>query len=385
MSRRSQSKSAEGAPPRRRHGFLASLRLVLNRQPVYWILYVTGRCNARCDHCFLWREIERADRSTELTLDELRCLAACIGPALVVNLAGGEPYLRNDLCEIANLFSRHSGCRLMTIPSNGLMTDRIVESAARLCDDNPNTFFRFSFSLDGIGPAHDAIRGVPGLFDRTCATVRRVAALRARYHNFAVLTSTVFGAHTQGHILELMDWIEENLPVDQVNVTFVRGHPKYATTLQPERPLYDRVIERLVRPPGHRATRTPVDAAVSRAMFLNTLGTVAEAADNEGRRVFRCYAGRKFLVVDHHGDVYPCEMLGRDSCLGSLRDFGFDAHALLASPKAREVIGRIRTGGCACTWECAIQASKAFDPLQWPGVLVRVAGLQRPAALRRGA
>ncbi len=344
---------------------------VLGHRPVYYLLHVTGRCNAKCGHCFYWQEIQASGDGVELQLDEFENLSRHMGPLMLVNLCGGEPYLRKDLPEIAHVFAEGNDCRMITIPSNGSQTDKIVENAAQMCRENPGTVFRFAFSLDGHREMHDRIRGVRGLFDRTCRTIGQVAALHEQFSNFVLIGSTVFSSETQHHILDFLDWIEDNLPVDQTNVTFIRGNPMVLGTLKVDPAIYDRVIARLKGRPGSPEVNRRPNELVSRSLFLNTLDTIVEANKNPEKRCFECYAGRKHLIIDRRGDVQPCEILEDSQNMGNVRDFDYDIQALLASPRAQQVVRWVGEKHCACTWECAIQASKLFDPRQWMSLATR--------------
>ena len=53
----------------------------------------------------------------------------------------------------------------------------------------------------------------------------------------------------------------------------------------------------------------------------------AENAENPQDRPYDCFGGRKLLVVDDIGDVWPCEIL-KDK-FGNLRDHDFDINKLL--------------------------------------------------------
>jgi MoaA/NifB/PqqE/SkfB family radical SAM enzyme len=206
---------------------------------------------------------------------------------------------------------------------------------------------------------------LPGLFDRTCQTIRRVAELHKQFPNFALLTSTIFSSQTQDHILDFIDWIQDNLPIDQSNVTFVRGNPCDTGTLDVHPDIYRKVLNRLRSRPVRSEHNGKMDSLLSYSMFLNTLNTVERANKNSGKRVFHCCGGTKFLVIGHQAEVLPCELLDETRSLGNLRDFDYDINALLASSPAKKNIHWVRGKHCACTWECAIQASKIFDPLQW--------------------
>ena len=52
------------------HGF----SFVFSSYPSHLILYVTSRCNARCKHCFYWKEID-IKKKQELSLNEIKKLS----------------------------------------------------------------------------------------------------------------------------------------------------------------------------------------------------------------------------------------------------------------------------------------------------------------------
>ena len=197
--------------------------LIFNKKPVYYLIHVTGKCNAACSHCFYWEEIRDGKTEADLSLEHYQKISASMGKVLVINLCGAEAFLRNDICDIARTFCLTNECKLMTIPSNGFLTDKIVVDIERLCRENPKTFFRFAFSLDGHQELHDHIRQVPGLFDKACETIRQVSKLKKKHSNFVLISSTVFSKETQHMILDFLDWLKENLPVEQTNVTLYVG------------------------------------------------------------------------------------------------------------------------------------------------------------------
>jgi len=350
---------------------LDSFPLIFDKRPAYYLIHVTSKCNAECSHCFYWENIRDGRNEKDTGLEEFEKISRHMGEVLVVNLCGAEAYLRSDLCEIAHFFAANNHCRLITIPSNGYLTERIVSYAARLCRENPETFFRFAFSIDGPKEAHDTIRGVPGLFDRVCETVRQIASLRKQFSNFVLITSTVFSSETQDHILDFLDWIKEHLPVEQTNVTFIRGDPLKLETLRVNPEIYQRLIEKIKRDAALQVEDRKISAILPYSMFLNTLDTIVKANQNPNQRVFKCFGGQKFLVIGRKGNVYPCELLDERFMMGNLKEFDYDIQRLIRSPQAQAVVQWVSEKHCACTWECAIQASKIFDPLQWPALALR--------------
>ena len=134
----------------------------LDRLPIL-ILYPHSRCNCRCTMCDIWRrteseEISRAD--IERWLDDLRALQV-----EQIVFSGGEPLMHSDLRGLAEpLVSIGAKLTLLT-------TGLLLSENASLVDE---LFDEVIVSLDGPREIHDAIRRVPGAFDRLAAGVQAI-------------------------------------------------------------------------------------------------------------------------------------------------------------------------------------------------------------------
>ncbi|HZL99481.1 MAG TPA: radical SAM protein, partial [Planctomycetota bacterium] len=90
--------------------YLPFLRRGLARSgpPLHLTLFVTGACNARCRHCFHWKEVAAGVPGPRVQdVERLADSAARLGPLLWVSFGGGEPFLRRDLPALARAFGRH--------------------------------------------------------------------------------------------------------------------------------------------------------------------------------------------------------------------------------------------------------------------------------------
>src|SRR6478609_1079018 len=72
----------------------------------------TARCNSRCVSCDWWR----ADGAGDLSLAEIASLAAALPRfgTRIVALTGGEPLVRTDVMQVADLF-RARGMKLQLL------------------------------------------------------------------------------------------------------------------------------------------------------------------------------------------------------------------------------------------------------------------------------
>jgi MoaA/NifB/PqqE/SkfB family radical SAM enzyme len=131
------------------------------------IFYPTGRCNSRCISCDWWKQ----SGAGELTLDEIQGLATAL-PALgtrVVAFSGGEPLLRPEVFEAAEMF-RAQGMTLHLLTS-GVLLERFADRVAQ-------QFARVTVSLDAASAVlYEQIRGVDALatVGRGIARLRKIA------------------------------------------------------------------------------------------------------------------------------------------------------------------------------------------------------------------
>jgi MoaA/NifB/PqqE/SkfB family radical SAM enzyme len=135
-----------------------------------WCTYlVTYRCNARCGMCDSWR----LKPGTELTPTEVADIFGQVGKLDVVRLSGGEPFLREDMGEIADAILRASSPLVLHVTTNGSFPERI-EAFARAM---PRKRLRIMVSLDGLPEEHDRNRGPAVTFSLAMDTIERLRAI----------------------------------------------------------------------------------------------------------------------------------------------------------------------------------------------------------------
>jgi SynChlorMet cassette radical SAM/SPASM protein ScmE len=127
---------------------------------------ITSRCNLRCRYCYFFEQPDQP--TTELaTAEWCRFFDEC-GDAKVMRvvLAGGEPFIREDLPLLLDSIVRNH-MRYAVLSNGGLITDSIAGTLARSgrCD-------YVQVSIDGSRAAvHDSMRGT-GSFDAALRGLR---------------------------------------------------------------------------------------------------------------------------------------------------------------------------------------------------------------------
>jgi MoaA/NifB/PqqE/SkfB family radical SAM enzyme len=172
-------------------------------------VFVTMRCNAKCDHCFCWADLNVG--IPEMSLEQLSRLAQSCPPYDTVIFTGGEPTLRRDLGAICDLFASSHGPRKIKINTNGFATSKILELAETFAPKYPDKGLIFQVSIDGPDTIHDRIRGVPGSFEKAVQSLRGLRDAQQRLPNVAIEVLTVVNAVNYKSLIELNDTLCERV------------------------------------------------------------------------------------------------------------------------------------------------------------------------------
>lgn len=264
------------------YGFVA-------RRPIHAIVQVSNRCNLTCGFCSFWENPAR--RSDELAVDDFATLGGKLAEAgsLVVSLEGGEPLLRPDIVEIVAAFARHHFPILFT---NGWKVT--PELARRLWAAGLDTC---GVSIDYPDPArHDAHRGKPGTLDaaRRAIDVLRDSAPRGRAQVFVM---TVLMHDNADAIEPLLELSASHGVGHQLTLLSTGGAGRHTRAQSLPQPGIGAALVALKRRHPHFLSFTGYLEGID--VFL---------AHGHGGPAPRtpCWAGDRFLNIDHLGDVSPC-------------------------------------------------------------------------------
>jgi len=326
----------------------------LHPRPLNLTFSVTYRCNARCHTCNVWKK-----RVDDLTLTEYRRAFAAIGTSLYwATFSGGEPFIRPDLIDI--VLACHDRCRpgIITIPTNGLLGDEIVNGVARLSRGAPEAKIIINFSLDGIGPRHDELRGVAGNYERMTQAYKRLKA--AAHPNVTVGIHAVVSQFNVAEIPALRKHVRQTFMPDSFITEVAEERLELDTVgcdITPAAEQYAAVVDDLV---------ADIDAAPVAGIpglvqaFRREYYQLAHKTLEQQRQVLPCYAGIASAHVAPNGDVWSC--CTRAESIGNLREAGFDFMKIWTSRKAGELRASIRRGDCFCPLANAAYSSMLADP-----------------------
>jgi len=360
--------------------------------PLYFVLFVTKNCNARCGHCLLGSHQRHVG---ELTTDEIEKVSRSMDDMIFFTPTGGEPFLRKDLPEIVKIFHKNNHAPNVGIPTNGSLTSRVVDGTREMLDGCPDLDLHIDISIDGVREDHDRVRGFKGLFDRAVRTYRELRVLEKHYKNFSACIQISVSAYNHDKLNEIYDYLKTYVGVNTVFTLLLRGGPKdpaakYTPPIDPHANEFD--IDNYLDFHYHlerdnKARELSGYYKLPFGDFINAKRIIRPKLITqmvkERRFVIPCYAGTLGGNMFSNGDVLACEQMGEDQVLGNVRDFDYDFKKIWYSPRASEVRGWISKTKCYCTYECFMTVNILFNPLMYPVILKEWATLKW-AQLRYG-
>jgi len=350
--------------------------LFSRRRPVHLTLFLTRRCNARCPFCFYGAQRDAEGGPSELSLDEIGRVSRSLGDLFWVAFSGGEPFLREDLAEIGRLLHGQNRVGFFTVPTNGLLPERIAERTEALLAGCPDSVVVVKLSLDGVGEDHDALRQVPGGFRQVMQAYRGLSGLARRFPRLEVGFNTLFCSDNQGKMEGIVDFVRGLDGARSHTITMVRGQLGEARFREVDLDRYRRAVRyldsRWGSGPGrfHRFAGSRLKAAHDRLQHRLIHRTLSER-----RRLVPCHAGRLNLVLTESGELHPCEERW-DRSFGNVREAGYDVAAMLRSERARRILDETARGGCWCSHECNFLVNILFSPRLHPALLGEYARLR---------
>ena len=161
-------------------------------------IYAAGSCNLACRHCWIVPKFQPDGAGGPYVKLEYVAKAIREGKPLglrSIKLTGGEPLLHPQFRELVTLID-DAGLDII-IETNGTLVD---ETLAQFLKAKPRVCF-ISVSLDGAKPeTHDALRSVPGSYERAVAGIKNLVAVGFRPQAICTLH--------KGNVAEMEDVIK---------------------------------------------------------------------------------------------------------------------------------------------------------------------------------
>lgn len=314
-------------------------------------ILVTSVCDMRCTHCFFTEQLDDAPRKKlQMTTREIERISETLGGNLgVLVLAGGEPFTRKDLPEIARAFYANNKLESLYITSNGQIQQRIFLDITRILKECPRLNVTMALGIDGLKEQHDRIRQKPGSWDIVIDTARRLQAMKKEYPRLDVQTCTCLMNSNQDSIFEWYDFLKLELKPDKINVNYIRPPAADPKELDIDLGRYARLAALIDADSRNGAIKNHYAGEhgfFKAALDIYMHGLIAKTQETQ-RAQLQCYAGTAGGVIYDEGTVSSCEIL---EPVGNLRDYGWNFRKLWFST-AMQVRREKVADGCFCTHE----------------------------------
>jgi MoaA/NifB/PqqE/SkfB family radical SAM enzyme len=328
--------------------------LFFHKAPIFITFFITSKCNANCGHCLYWDKLNRDEE--ELSLEEVTKISSSMRPFYKLLLSGGEPFLRKDIDEICKIFYINNKVRQITIPTNGISTDKIYTKISSILRSCPEANIQVQISIDGPEQIHDKIRNTPGAFNKMMQTYYALEELEKQYKNLEINFCFTFSLLNEDYMQETSDYLNA-LGNNSFNLILVRDPVRDKAIMNFDFEKYDKWNNDFMRgmPPG-RSSGSERIFAVRRKQQIKIIRNVIK----DKKFTFKCSAGTLTAVIDELGMIYPCE--SSRVAFGSLREEGYNFNQIWHGNIARSFRKAAMAKGCRCTHESNTITNVSFSP-----------------------
>jgi MoaA/NifB/PqqE/SkfB family radical SAM enzyme len=342
--------------------------------PVLLNILVTSVCDMRCVHCFFTDELDDKPRKKlQMTTRNIEQISETLGANLgVLVIAGGEPFTRKDLPEIARAFCKNNRLESIYLMSNGQIQQRVIPDVQRILQECPTLNVTVALGIDGLKEDHERIRQKSGSWDIAVDTAKKLQAVKKEYPRLDVQTCTCFMNSNQDRIFDWYDFLKHELKPDKVNINYIRPPSARPEELNIDKARYEELSRVIAEDSRHALikNRYSGNAGFFKAALDIYMHQLIAKTAFEGRPQLQCFAGTAGAVIYDEGTLSSCEILAP---VGNLRNYDWDFSKLWYSPA---MDGRRETvaNGCFCTHESnCYYPSLAFNP----GHLVEIHRLEQ--------
>jgi len=307
--------------------------------PINLTISITYRCNSRCKTCGIYNK-----QAYELSLEEYKKIFSSLGKAPYwITFSGGEPFLRKDIVSLCRLAGDLCQPAIINIPTNGILSNFIIDSISQIARHNSRTKIIVNLSLDDIGSLHDELRGVEGNFEKALSTFHGLRKLN--YPNLTVGIHTVISRFNIKDFPAIMKHFLDLKP-DSFICEIAEKRRELETLeadITPHFSDYSNAVQLLKE--SLRTNRFFGVSKIAQAFRMHYYDLSREILKQK-RQVIPCYAGFASAQIAPDGDVWMCCIKAEP--IGSLRELDYNFKKLWFSSRADHARAAIKKGGCCC-------------------------------------
>ena len=340
--------------------------------PIYLIHFVTSRCNAQCNFCFYWEQLNQT--KNELTLEEIDKVTRSFDKDLYqVILTGGEPFLRKELADIAIIYHKNAGVRKIALISTGFLTTRIINDVNKILKACPGLSISINLSINHLYEDMEKETKLKDHFNRLLDTYNGLVEIKKHNKNLGIYALTTHTKTNQNKLNDIYAFIKGKMPEAVFNINLIRGNPQDMDLKDINISKYVEITQRMKFDRKFNDHSPAARLAAAKNLLRND---IIVNTFRESRYITPCYAGALTGVLYDGGDVFCCELL--DKRIGNLRDHDYSFKKVWNSHKANEIRNFIRDRKCFCTHECFYTTNLMFNPSFYPRLIIDALKFKKP-------
>lgn len=308
----------------------------------------------------------------ELTIDEYKRITKNIKLINILGISGGEPFLREDLSEIIKVIYKNCWPLVVDLPTNGFFVKSVLRQAEDIVRSCPNMVIDLQLSIDGPEEIHNDIRGLKDGYARVKETYRGLVLLKKKYKNLKVKACVVYSHYNQEYMNELFGILKQDFnELDRVVFSVVHGSVSNEEALKFDWDKYFEFCEKL------KNGSTIKHITDFHSLFTIALRIVKNSYLKQLLKTKdmykKCKAGKRVIVINETGKVFPCEPLWR--AVGDLRANGYNLNEVLNSKQMKEYQAGMFKNKCNCHWGLPMSNTLIYSPKYYPKILSEMAAI----------
>lgn len=321
--------------------------------PINYTVSLTYQCNSRCSTCNIYTK-----KSEQMDVAEYDKIFRHIGNSPYwVTLSGGEPFLRKDIADITKVIYKNSKPAIINIPSNGILTDTIVDKVDLIAKSCPKSQVIINLSIDGIAEQHDRIRNIPDNYKKVIATYNKLRNLP--HPNLSVGIHTVISRFNVESFTSIANHLMQLQP-DQYITEIAEERNELltmGTNITPNIISYKAAIDYLI----HRIKNQKITKRVNRITqaFRIEYYNLVKKVLRDKKQIIPCYSGLASVQIAPDGEIWSCCIKAK--ALGNLRDSNYDLKKIWFTEQLDKERRSIHNKECHCPLANASYTNMLMD------------------------
>jgi MoaA/NifB/PqqE/SkfB family radical SAM enzyme len=338
--------------------------------PINLTVSVTYSCPSRCSTCDIWQK-----KVDDLSVDEYARIFPTLEKVPIwVTISGGDQFIRSDLDEIVKLIKAEIEPKIVNIPMNGIITERIHSLLPKIAAHTRGSQLVLNLSVDEIGTEHDRLRGAPGNWDKLLGVAELIRDLKKTYDHVVLGVHTVISRLNVARIPDIEREARAIFRPDSYITEVAENRVELKTmdkAITPDPADYRRAVAHLKETIRQHRSRLPVARLVEslRLEYYDLASRILE----EKRQVIDCYAGWASAHLAPDGNVWGCCV--RAESLGNVRDLGYDFRTVWRGADADAFRASVKNKECACPLANASYTNLLLDVPSLARVSANMAGV----------